>query len=496
MAYVIGIDQGTTQTTVIIVDHDGHVVASESTELTQHYPKPGWVEHDPHEILDITASTFRRVLDTSGISASEIASIGITNQRETLTFWNRETGRAVGRAIVWQDRRTLPICEELEAYDGAGILDRTGAAIVPNAAATKIKWFLDNSPEIREGVDKGDLICGTIDTWLLWHLTKGARHATDRSNASVTLLLNARTRDYDEEMLDHLGIPRSILPELVDSSEVLGITDPELVGHEIPIAALDGDQTAATFGQACVEPGMVKNTYGTGSFMVMNVGSEYVSPSRGIMAPILWTIGDRVDYGLEGYADASGAAIQWLRDLGLIESASVVDGLATSVEDNGGVYFVPAFAGLGSPHFDSYARGTIFGLTRGSGKAHLARAALEAIAHQVRDALVELESCSGVKAEVLRVDGGASASDFLMQYQADILGIPVERAATSETTALGAAFLAGLAVKFWKDIDEVAATWQLGRRFEPRLTAEERERELEGWARAIERSRGWMAPTS
>jgi glycerol kinase len=492
MSYVMAIDQGTTQTTVRLVDHDGEVVATASAELTQHYPEPGWVEHDATEILEITIDTLKKVVDGSGISAAEIEAIGITNQRETTVFWDKATGRPVANAIVWQDRRTLPLCEVLEEFDGAGILDRTGAAIVPNAAATKIKWFLDNNAEIRAGVDAGRLICGTIDTWLIWNLTRGKRHVTDRSNASVTLLLNARTREYDEEILAKLEIPREILPELVDSSEVLGTVASEILGHEIPIAGINGDQTSATFGQACVEPGMVKSTYGTGAFIVMNVGAEYVSPSKGIMAPVLWTIGDRVEYGLEGYADASGAAIQWLRDVGLIESATEVNELAPSVPDNGGVYFVPAFAGLGSPHFDSYARGTVFGLTRGTTKAHLARAVVEAIAHQVRDALRELERCSGVTIEVLRVDGGGSMNDFLMQYQSDILGIPVERPRSADTTALGAAYLAGLAVGFWKDVDEIAATWTLDKRYEPQMGEQERTRVVAGWERAVDRSRGWL----
>lgn len=489
----MGLDQGTTSTKAVILDHSGAVVSSAAAELHQFFPQPGWVEHDPEEILALTLRVFSEALSKSDIAPSQIAALGITNQRETLTFWNRHTGKPVGRAIVWQDRRSLEICEDLKASDGAGILDRTGAAIVPNAAGTKIKWLMENDPRVRQGVERGELICGTIDSWLLWNIGRAHRHATDRSNASVTLLLNARTREYDEDMLHLLGIPRTILPELVDTSEVVDTTDPSLTGHPIPIAALAGDQTAAALGQACISPGMVKNTYGTGSFMVMNTGRSYIPPTTGIMAPILWTISQRTEYGLEGYADVSGAGIQWLRDMmGALDEAGNAEEIAKTVPDSGGVYFVPAFSGLGSPHFDSYARGTIFGLTRGSSKAHLVRAALEAIAYQVRDALIELEQCSGITTDVIRVDGGASKNNFLMQFQSDILGIPIERPLVSETTCAGAALLAGVAVGYWHGPDEACSTWKLDRRFEPRIGDADRSSMVARWHEAIERSQGWL----
>lgn len=405
----------------------------------------------------------------------------------------RAAGEPVGRSIVWQDRRTLGICEELIRRDGDGILDHTGAAIVPNAAGTKIRWVLENDSEVREGVERGDIVCGTIDSWIAWRLSGGRIHATDTSNASVTLLLDARTRQYSPRMLAELGIPESVLPKVVDTIGVVGVTDPDVLGAAIPIGALAGDQTAAAFGQACLRPGMVKSTYGTGSFLVMNTGAEYVSPKEGVMAPVLWSAGGAATYGLEGYADVAGAAIEWLRDgLHLIGHASEVDALAAEAPDNGGVVFVPAFAGLGSPHFDSYARGTILGLTRGSGPAQIARAALEAIAHQVADALDVIGETSGIAPTVLRVDGGASRSDLLMQIQADMLGIPVERPAVTETTGWGAALLAGVAVGVISGTNAVADLWHLERRFEPLIGDSHRRDNRELWQRAIEHSSGWL----
>lgn len=491
--YILGIDQGTTGTKSIIFDRASNIVSSSYSEFTQYYPKPGWVEHDPEEIWQVTLKTIKGALADAGIGIENIASIGITNQRLTTTFWDRDTGEPAGRSVVWQDRRTLDICEYLLEKDGDGIESRTGAAIVPNASATKIKWLLDNNESIRNGVKCGKLIFGTIDTWLIWKLTGGKVHVTDYSNAAATLLQNAKTLTYDEYMLEELGIPSTILPELKGSSEIYGYTDESILGASIPIAGIAGDQQAAAFGQSCTRKGMAKNTYGTGSFLIFNTGDEYIPPKRGIMSPVLWSVDSKATYGLEGYADASGAAIQWLRDgLGIIDKSAEVEQLAATVEDTAGVYFVPAFVGLGSPYFDSYARGTIFGLTRGTSKAHIARAALESMAFQVMDALTLMEKVSGTKLEVLRVDGGGAKNDFLMQFQADILGIPVERPVVTETTCLGAAYLAGLAVGYWESIEEIEQNWKLDKRFEPQISAEERKTLYNNWNKAIQRSSGWL----
>lgn len=491
--YVMGIDQGTTGTRAIIFEKESNIIASAYREITQFYPQLGWVEHDALEIWDITLKVSKEALKKANLLPSDLAAIGITNQRETTTFWSKNTGQPVGRSIVWQDRRSLPIVEDLIARDGEGIINRTGMVLIPNIAVSKIKWLLDNDVRIRDGVDKGELIYGTIDTWLIWKLSGGTAHVSDYSNTSVTTLLNARTLDYDKGILDVLQIPRSILPELRSSSEIYAYTDPSIFGASVPIAGDAGDQQAAVLGQACTKAGMAKNTYGTGSFMLVNTGEKYVPPIPGIFSPVLWKMNANVSYALEGMADVSGAAIQWMRDgLGIIQKYNQAQQLATTVSDNGGVYFIPAFVGLGSPYFDSYARGSIFGITRGSNKAHIARAALESMAYQVGDALTMMEKASGNKLNVLRVDGGGANNDFLMQFQADILGIPVERPKITETTCLGAAYLAGLAVGYWDSLDDVSRNWQLERCFEPKMSQDQRETLYAGWKKAVERSSGWL----
>ncbi len=490
--YVLGIDQGTTGSKAILFDKSSNIIAQAYSEFPQYYPQPGWVEHDPMEILNVTMQVVKEALGNGNIKIGQVDSIGITNQRETTVFWDKNTGEPVGRAIVWQDRRSLGVVEDLLAMDPE-VGARTGAPIVPNLSSSKIKWLLDNDETVQAGVAEGRLLYGTIDTWLIWKWSKGEAHVSDTSNYSVTALLNARTLDYDERVLEELAIPKSILPKIVSSSGIVAYTDEVLFGAKIPIAGIAGDQQAAMFGQACVRPGMAKNTYGTGSFMLMNTGAEYNPPQSGLFSPVLWTLGKESSYAFEGMADVSGAVVQWLRDeLNIIEKTEEVTELATSVEDNGGVYFVPAFVGLGSPHFDSYARGTIIGITRGTGKAHIARAALESMAYQVRDALKIMERSAGKKLEILRVDGGGAKNDFLMQFQADILGIPVERPIITETTCLGAAYLAGLATGYWSSLEEIEKNWQVEKRFEPQFSKEKREELCMLWDRAVGRASGWL----
>ena len=493
--YIMGIDQGTTGTTVIIFDRDANIISSSYSEFTQYFPQDGWVEHDAMEIYEVTKRVCKDALDAGKLTTDNIEAIGITNQRVTTTFWNKNTGVPIRKSIVWQDRRSLPICERLLALDKKGIEERTGMVIIPNASATKIAWLLENDPEVRAGVDKGELLFGTIDTWLIWKLSGGAAHVTDLSNATGTLMLNAYSLDYDDFILNELKIPREILPELRSSSEVYAHTDPkEFFGASIPIAGIAGDQQAATFGQACVKPGMAKNTYGTGAFLLFNCGNTYIPSKRSMMAPVLWKLNDgSVSYGFEGLIDVSGAAIQWLRDgLGIIEKSSDSEKLAREVENSGGVYFVPAFVGLGAPHFDSYARGTMFGITRSTTKQHLCRAALESMAYQVRDAFNMIESDVGRPLNTLRVDGGGAKNDLMLQFQADILGIPVERPVVSETTVLGAAYLAGLAVGYWTSLDDISSNWRIDKRFEPQMPEDKREELYDGWKNAVKRSGGWL----
>ena len=492
--YIMGIDQGTTGTRAMIFDHEVNCLGQAYTEFTQYFPQPGWVEHDAQEIYDETVRMMKQAIKEAGISPSDIAAIGITNQRVTTVFWDKNTGVPADHAIVWQDRRSLDVCEELIAYDKEGIEERTGMSIIPNASATKIAWQLRNNPEIKKGVDEGRLIFGTIDCWLAWKLSGGKVHVSEVSNLTETLLLNARTLDYDQEVLDYLQIPRSILPEIRSTSEVYATTDPSIFdGVEIPIASLIGDQQAAAFGQACFEPGMAKNTYGTGSFMNMNTGDKYISPQHGVISCAMWDIKGKTSYGMEGLVDVSGSAVQWLRDgLGIIEKSSEIEKLALSVPDNGGIYFVPAFVGLGAPHFDSYARGTFLGITRGTTKAHIARATLEAMAFQVADAFRDLGDVSGIQIKRLRADGGAANNNYLLQFQADVLGVPVERPVITETTCLGAVYAAGLAVGYWDSMEEIEKFWKLDRLFEPKISDAEREKLLYDWKCATERAAGWM----
>lgn len=492
--YILGIDQGTTGTKAVVFDRQANLVASGFREITQYFPQPGWVEHDANEIWNVTMQAVADAFRNGRISVEDVEAVGITNQRETTIFWNKHTGEPVGRALVWQDRRTLPICEQLIAKDRAGIEDRTGSIILPNTAGTKIRWLMNNDKAVQKGMARGELLFGTIDTWLIWKLSGGAAHVTDYSNACVTLLVNARTLSYDEWMVNELAIPRDILPELRASSEIYAYTDPDaFFGARIPIAGDIGDQQAAALGQACLQPGMVKNTYGTGSFMIVNTGSRYIPPVGGVFSPVLWALNGEVTYGLEGMADVSGAAIQWLRDgLGIIRESGEAEGLASQVPDTQGVYFVPAFVGLGAPHFDSYARGTMFGITRATTKHHIARAALEAIAFQTRDSFDIMRRESGLELKMLRADGGGAKSDFLMQFQADILGIPIERPVVTETTVLGAAYLAGLTIGYWESVDEIAANWRLECRFEPRISSARREELYHGWQKALRRSAAWL----
>jgi glycerol kinase len=494
--YVMALDQGTTSSRAILFDHSGNIVSMAQKEFAQHYPKPGWVEHDPMEIWGTQSGVAREAIEKAGISPREIAALGITNQRETTVVWDRHTGKPVYNAIVWQCRRTAAICDELKSVPGmeAYIRENTGLVVDAYFSATKLKWILDNVEGARERAEAGDLLFGTVDTWLIWNLTKGKAHVTDYSNASRTMLFNIHTLDWDAKILEHLGIPAAMLPQVRPSSEVYGHTAPDTFGGaEIPIAGAAGDQQAALFGQACFQPGMAKNTYGTGCFMLMNTGERAVPSKAGLLTTIAWGMEGRVEYALEGSIFIAGAAVQWLRDeLKLIRDAQDSEYLATKVPDSNGVYVVPAFVGLGAPYWDMYARGAILGLTRGAKAEHIIRATLESIAYQVRDVLEAMQDDAGIELQLLKVDGGAVANNFLMQFQADILDVPVERPQVIETTALGAAYLAGLAVGFWQSREEIAANWQVERRFEGSMSRQEREALYAGWKRAVGRSRDWV----
>ena len=491
--FILALDQGTTSSRAILFDHAGSIAAAAQQEFAQHFPQPGWVEHDAEEIWQTQLAVARRALQDSGKSATDIAAIGITNQRETTVIWERKSGQAISRAIVWQDRRTAPQCDALrEAGKSALVQQKTGLVLDAYFSGSKVQWLLDNVPDARSRAMRGELAFGTIDAWLIFKLC--GRHVTDPSNASRTMLFNIHTHQWDDELLALFDIPRSVLPEIVPSSGIVGSTD--LLGGAIPIAGLAGDQQAATFGQACHLPGMAKNTYGTGCFMLMNTGSKAIASRNNLLTTIGWTLpaaqGNRTDYMLEGSVFMGGATVQWLRDgLGLIKSAAEVEQLAASVADSDGVVFVPAFTGLGAPYWDAYARGTILGMTRGTNKAHIARAALESIAYQTVDVLEAMHRDSGIALSELRVDGGAARNDLLMQFQADMLGVAVVRPQVTETTALGAAYLAGLAVGFWSSIEEIAAQWKVERRFEPGMSQEERETKLARWRKGVERARGW-----
>ena len=491
MKYLLALDQGTTSSRALVIDYSGKVISVTQKEFTQFFPQPGWVEHDPNEIWASQIGVAADAVGRASIALSDIAAIGITNQRETAVVWDRKTGEPVFHAIVWQDRRTAPICDQMRA-DGLLplIQSKTGLVIDAYFSGTKVRWILDNVPGARERAERGELAFGTVDSWLIWKLTGGKTHVTDETNASRTMLFNIHTRDWDDELLHALHVPRSMLPAAKSSSEVYAEALESLGG--IPIAGIAGDQQAALFGQMCTKPGMVKNTYGTGCFMLMNTGTEAVPSKNNLLTTIAWRKNNTTDYALEGSVFIAGAVVQWLRDgLGIIRTAPEVEGLAASVNDSGGVFLVPAFAGLGAPHWDAYARGAIVGLTRGSTAAHIARAALEGIAFQVADILTAMESDSSIKLAELRVDGGACGNNLLMQFQANLLGVPVVRAANPETTAMGAAYLAGLAVGFYKSTDEIASQWGSDRTFEPKIEDDERQKLRAGWNKALERAKAW-----
>ena len=492
--YILALDQGTTGTTAMLIDETGAPLWTVSREIEQVYPRPGWVEHDPIELFESCLEATEELLEIAEAHPRAIVAIGITNQRETLVMWDRRTGQPVSNAIVWQCRRTAALCDDLRDRGMEAVIrQKTGLPIDAYFTGTKIRWLLDSIPDGQRRAVRGDLACGTVDSWLIWNFTNKLVHATDTTNASRTMLFNTESMDWDPDLLAALDIPRAILPEVRSSSEVYGYVAGDLsAGHPVPIAGVAGDQHASLFGQSCVRPGAVKNTYGTGCFVLVNTGRHRASAESGLISTVAWTIGGVTDYALEGSIFSAGATIQWLRDgLGLIPTAADSEALAGQAPDNGGVYLVPAFAGLGAPYWDMYARGTMLGLTRSSTGAHIARAALESIAYQTRDVLDAMQSEAGLSLSSLRVDGGATDNGLLMQFQADILGIQVHRSAIKETTAVGAGYLAGLATGFWGDRDDLASLWQSDRDFQPAMPAAERDRLYAGWQRAVERSRGW-----
>jgi glycerol kinase len=493
--YILALDQGTTSSRAILFDEQGKPVAIAQQEFEQIYPQPGWVEHNPAEIWASQLNAAQSVLADNDIKPDQIRAIGITNQRETTIIWDRETGEPIYNAIVWQCRRTAADCDRLRSEGLAQMFqDRTGLVLDAYFSGTKVKWLLDNVEGARALAAKGRLAFGTVDSWLIWKLTGGRVHATDPSNASRTLLFNIKTGKWDDELLAALNVPREVLPHIAPSSAIIGETDAALFGRSIPIAGNAGDQQAALFGQVCTKPGMSKNTYGTGCFMLLNTGKQPVKSKSNLLTTVAWQIADEAtEYALEGSVFIAGAAVQWLRDgLKIISNAAETESLAMSVEDNGGVYFVPAFVGLGAPHWDQYARGTMAGLTRGSTREHIVRATLESICYQTYDVLACMRDDSSIELKELRVDGGAVSNNFLMQFQADILGIPVVRPANAETTAAGAAYLAGLAVDYWSGIDELSATWARDKVFEPKMQEAERQELLAGWHRAVERASNWI----
>lgn len=492
MNYIIALDQGTTSSRAVIFDSQANVLAAHSIEFDQIYPQPGWVEHRPEDILSSQVQALKLAVEKSGIDVRDISAIGIANQRETTLLWERETGRALCNAIVWQCRRTAPLVERLKS-DGLGNMLRDRTGLVPDAyfSGTKLQWMLDSIPGARARAERGELCFGTVDSYLTWHLSAKHAHVTDATNASRTMLYNIHTQQWDEVLLRCMNIPRALLPEVVNSAQVVGMLDKSILGREIPIAALAGDQHAALFGQGCFESGMCKNTYGTGCFVLMNTGSTSVKSQNNLITTIAWQLDGKPTYALEGSVFVGGAVVQWLRDeMGLVSSAAETEAVAASVPDNGNVYFVPAFTGLAAPYWDMYSRGTIVGLTRGTGRAHIVRAALESIAYQSADVILAMSADSGIRSTLLRVDGGASANNFLMQFQADVLGVNVLRPRIVETTAMGAAMLAGRAVGLWTD-SELAALPQPDRRFAPEMNPAERERLMRQWQRAVERSHAW-----
>ena len=495
--YILALDQGTTSSRAIVFAHDGSVRSKAQKEFTQMFPQPGWVEHDALEIWATQSGVMQEALSSAGIRASDVAAIGITNQRETTLIWDRKTGQPIHNAIVWQDRRTAAFCDELSASGKAALFHaRTGLVLDAYFSGTKVRWLLEHVPGARQRAEAGELCFGTIDSWLVYKLTDGGLHVTDASNASRTLLYNIHTGEWDDDLLTLLGIPRSLLPEVRNSSEVYGHTSPGLLGAQVRIAGIAGDQQAATFGQACLDIGLAKNTYGTGCFMLLNTGAQAVDSQHRLLTTVGWQLGGERTYALEGGVFVAGAVVQWLRDgLGIIRSASEVEELAARVPDSGGVVLVPAFVGLGAPYWDPYARGTVVGITRGTSAAHIARAALESVAFQSAELLTAMQqdtARTGITLQELRVDGGGSTNDAMMQFQADILGLPVVRPRITETTALGAAYLAGLAVGFWSGQDELRQLWQVGKRFEPGMGQGERQERMHTWKRAVERSRDWV----
>ncbi len=493
MQYVLALDQGTTSSRAIVFDVHGDIAAVAQKEFPQIFPRPGWVEHDPEDIWSSQISVAVEALSKRGLAARDIAAIGITNQRETTVVWDRRTGKPIHNAIVWQDRRTSGICDALVAAGHEPLFrDKTGLVIDSYFAGTKVKWLLDTVDGAREAAEAGHLACGTIDSWLIWRLTGGTRHVTDVTNACRTLMFNIHTLDWDDELLGLLGVPRAMLPDVLPSSGLFGQTSEDLFSRSIPIAGVAGDQQAALFGQICNRPGMVKNTYGTGCFLLMTTGGEAVASRNRLLTTIAWQIDGHTEYALEGSIFIAGAVVQWLRDgLGIIRSSGEVEALARQVADNGGVYLVPAFAGLGAPHWDAYARGAILGLTRGATAGHLARAALESMAFQTVDVIRAMEADTGLTLNEMRVDGGATANDLLLQTQADLLGVPIIRPKVIETTALGAAYLAGLAVGFWPSVDAIAAQWQADRTFRPEMDRTRAAAMQADWHRALERAKAW-----
>ncbi len=490
--FILALDQGTTSSRAIVFDRNGVPVATAQKEFTQYYPKPGWVEHDPEEIWATQAGVALEAITKAGLESVDIASIGITNQRETTILWNRKTGKPVYNAIVWQDRRTADFCDQLKKEgQSRTIVEKTGLIIDAYFSATKVRWILDNVKEAGDLAKRGDLAFGTVDSWLVWNLTKGELHITDVSNASRTMLFNIHTLKWDEELLKIFGIPSGLLPEVRSSSELYGETK-GLFASSIPVSGIAGDQQAALFGQMCIEPGMVKNTYGTGCFMVMNIGSKPIESKSQLLTTVAWQIGKDTQYAFEGSIFIAGAVVQWLRDgLGIIKKSDDVERLAAKVKNSDGVYFVPAFAGLGAPHWNQHARGTIVGITRGSTASHIARAALDSIAYQTLEVLLAMQKDSGIDIRELRVDGGATVNNLLMQFQSDILQAKVVRPRITETTALGAAYLAGIAVNYWNDIEEVRQQWQVDCTFSPGIEAEDTTSLIKGWHRAVNASKAW-----
>ncbi len=494
--FVVALDQGTTSSRALVFDRQGKIVAQAQQEFPQLFPHAGWVEHDPAEIWSTQLKVANEAVCKAGLAASDLAAVGITNQRETTILWDRKTGHPVYNAIVWQDRRTSDQCQRLKSAQlEPTFLQKTGLLIDPYFAGTKIQWILDNVDGVRQRAERGQLAFGTVDSWLAWNLLQGTRHVTDASNAVRTLLFNIHTGEWDDELLARLNIPRSLLPTVASSSEVYGEVQIDCTFQGVPIGGMAGDQSAALFGQSCFQPGMAKNTYGTGCFLLMNTGDQAEASRNRLLTTIAWKLDGAMQYALEGSIFVGGAVVQWLRDgLGILKQSSDVEALAASVSDAGGIFLVPAFAGLGAPYWDPYARGTMVGMTRGTTAAHIARAAVESIAYQSYDVLQAMERDAGIRLHELRVDGGACANDALMQFQADLLQVPVVRPTVTETTALGAAYLAGLAVGFWRGRGEIAGQWSVDKQFEPQRSQAEMAAHHAGWQRAVERAGGWQIP--